>query len=187
MPDYALFLKCNGNSTNGNFEENKRPRKPVNRFWDEVRSIGGVLTGQSRRSNANARKIELAAPKNAPFDNVYFAVNTSPTTSKLVDISFMCGIHLAVKGNAATVAAPFRDVNGEIQAHLPNETRFTTILSDTGDSYQAIGPFTVVRDPGAQDEECVFHKLTIVATVRSSSGVKHEFSYDPDMDIELGL
>ena len=186
MPDYALFLKCDGNSKKGNFEENKKPRKPDTRYWDEVRVVAGVVTGQNRRSNSDARKIELVTPKTGTGDRVYFAVATDPAGTTLLNMSFMCGIHLGVKGNKATVASPFRQ-GGEIQAHLPNSTTFTTIRSWDGVEFQAIGPYTIVRDPSAADEECVFHKLTIVATVRSSAGTTREFSYDPDLDIELGL
>lgn len=188
MADYALFLRCDGNSKKGNFDENKKPRKPDARYWDEVQLVNGVLTGQNRKSNADARKMELVAPKGAPGDRVFFAVATGPAGAgtTLVNMSFMCGIHLAVKGNKATVASPFRQ-GGEIQAHLPNSNIFTTIKSWGGDEYQAIGAYTIVRDPNALDEECVFHKLTIVATVKSSAGVNREFSYDPDLDIELGL
>jgi hypothetical protein len=55
------------------------------------------------------------------------------------------------------------------------------------DTYDAIGPYTLIQDPAPlpQGSSCFF-KLTLIAAA-TKGAVNREFSYDPDMDVEMGL
>jgi hypothetical protein len=193
MPDYALFLKCNFNSIDGNFVDNPVPiRKPDARFWSEVQpGAGGVLTAVNQRFNADTKMLEATAAGANP-DKIYFAVQVvAPNNTVVRNISFMCGIQMNIRRNAATAASPFRQ-NGQIQVNLstaPNQQIQVPPLVGGGapDVYDAIGPYTLVRDPGAAPAgECCYYKLTVTSSIKNNTtGVIKEFSHDPDMDVEL--
>jgi hypothetical protein len=126
--------------------------------------------------------MEMTARSNVALtDKVYFAVNFTPNVT-LNSISFMCGLHPGMRASRTTVAAPFR-LNGEIQCDLESSA-FKTITVG-GDSFLAIGPYALFQDPGARPDDCCFYKLTLVARA-TNGGTTREFSYDPDMDIEIG-
>ena len=199
MADYALFLKCNFNP-HGNFVENTFQRDPDNRFWQQVdTSPAGVITPTpgTNRINADTRTVEMVArsippvgPAFTPTDKVYFAVLFVPPgpTPLPSSISFMCSINPIVRINKATKASPFRlgspSPSGVVQSNLTS-SRFSDIVV-SADTYKAIGPYELVKDPGAASRDCCFHKLTVVVSA-TNGGVTREFAYDPDMDIESGL
>ena len=184
MADYALFLRANFNSGDGNFEENPTPRNATRRFWDEVVVTGGgsVITPQNRIINADTRTMEMTARSVNPTDNVYFAVHFTPAVT-LNAISFMCALHPGMRASRATTAAPFRRA-GEIQCFLTSSNFKPINVGPT--VYQAIGPYALVKDPGGNPGDSCFYKLTLVATGTNAAGVTREFAYDPDMDIEVG-
>jgi hypothetical protein len=191
MADYALFLKCAFNK-NGNFHANTRQtRHPDRRFWSEVAtSTGGVISTVGNSSNADTTSMQMTA-RTTNTDRVYFAVAFTPggQPPQLNRISIMCAINPVVVGNNATVASPFRDPNDntKIQLFFFAAQPFKTIISGS-DAFMAIGPFDLNRDPDPQIQvgDCCFHKLTLVVNATRGPDTE-DFSYDPDMDIEMGL
>jgi len=165
---------------------------------------------ESTRINADTRTMEMVARRQPQeqelTDRVFFAVHldAGPGANPPVvsNIRFACSVHPGLKVSKSSVASPFRD-RGEVQSHLstiPNRIISSIDPENPGLPpiiYQAIGPYSLVRDPGGPGGpplrfECCFHKLTLVATatkpaVGGNPARTLEFAYDPDMDIEMGL
>jgi hypothetical protein len=130
---------------------------------------------------------------NGPTDKVYFAVKFDGgggAPPVLNSINFSCGVNPGISFNKATVASPFRlgtEINCLLTGHPGTKITSTSPFNPpTVDVYDAIGPFSLIRDPLAPVGSSCFFKLTVVAST-SRSPVNREFSYDPDMDIEMSL
>ena len=170
-----------------------------NRMVQDPANPGGPLTPSSTRINADTKTMELVAKTHPPTspnqltDRVYFAVCFAGNggVPNLNSITFSCGMNPTISFNTSTVASPFR-LGAEIQCLLTGRPPFTRISSadpfNSGsvDIYEAIGPYNLIKDPRAAQNTSCFFKLTVVANA-SRNGATREFSYDPDMDIELGL
>jgi hypothetical protein len=157
---------------------------------------------ESTRINADTRTMEMVARRDPLMtDRVFFAVHLDThgiNPPRITNIRFACSVHPGVKVSKSTVASPFRDGN-EIQCHLSTApTKFISSIDPENPLrppiiYSAIGSYPLTRDPGIglADSECCFHKLTVVATASRPNGpnpdIVHEFAYDPDMDVEMGL
>jgi hypothetical protein len=101
-------------------------------------------------------------------------------------------VNPTINFNKTTVASPFR-LGSEIQCLLTGHpaTKITStspFVPPTVDVYDAIGPYNLIKDPDITVPlgSSSFFKLTLVAAT-SRGGVNREFSYDPDMDVEMGL
>jgi hypothetical protein len=172
----------------------------TNRMVQDPTNPTGPLIPTSSRINADTKTMELVSrfhppkPGQKTTDKVYFAVNFAGgggAAPVLNGITFSCGMNPGINLNKASVASPFRR-GAEIQCLLTGGPPFKTITSADPknpakvDTYDAIGPYNLINDPIAVGGESCFFKLTVVASV-SRSGTNREFSYDPDMDIEMGL
>jgi hypothetical protein len=158
----------------------------------------GPLIPVSTRINADTKTMELVARPvppgpNGPTDRVYFAINFAGgggATPVLNSINFSCGVNPGINLNASTVASPFRlgtEINCLLTGHPGTKITSTSPFNPpTVDVYDAIGPFNLIRDPAAAVGTSCFFKLTVVAST-SRGTVNREFSYDPDMDIEMSL
>jgi len=171
------------------------------RMVQDPANPGGPLIATSTRINADTKTMELVArpippvpPSSEITDRIYFAVNFAGGgggVPVLNSISFSIGLNPTISFNTATVGSPFR-FGSEIQCLLTGRPPFTQITSvdpfnpASSDTYDAIGPYNLVKDPIAAVGTSCFFKLTVVAAV-SRGGVNREFSYDPDMDVEMGL
>jgi hypothetical protein len=171
----------------------------TNRMVQDPANPGGPLIPSSSRINADTKTMELIArthppvPPNPITDRIYFAINFAGGGANPVlnSITFSCGLNPGISFNTATVASPFR-LGAEIQCLLTGRPAFTRITSAdpfnpaSVDVYDAIGPYNLIKDPIAALRTSCFFKLTVVASA-SRAGTNREFSYDPDMDIEMSL
>jgi hypothetical protein len=171
----------------------------TNRMVQDPTNPKGPLIPVNSRINADTKTMEFVARTHPPTtgdptDRVFFAVcNSGGAAPVLNSITFSCGLNPGIGLNKSTVAAPFRD-GAEIQCLLTGRAPFTTITSADPsnpakvDTYDAIGPYNLIKDPDKtvpQGSSCFF-KLTLIASA-TRGGKTREFSYDPDMDIEMGL
>jgi hypothetical protein len=172
----------------------------TNRMVQDPTNPAGPLIPVSSRVNADTKTMELVARTHPPIapnpltDRVYFAVKFDGgggAPPVLNSITFSCGLNPGISFNTSTVASPFRD-GTEIQCLLTGRPAYTRITSTdpfnaaTVDVYDAIGPYHLIKDPTPDPGKSCFFKLTVVASA-SRGATNREFSYDPDMDIEMGL
>jgi len=169
-----------------------------NRMVQDPTNPGGPLIPMSSRINADTKTMELVARPvppgpNGATDKIYFAINFAGGGANPVlnSVTFSCGLNPGISFNTATVASPFR-LGLEIQCLLTGRPAYTRITSADPfnpasiDVYDAIGPYNLIKDPTAALRTSCFFKLTVVAS-SSRGGTNREFSYDPDMDVEMGL
>jgi len=171
----------------------------TNRMMQDPANPGGPLIPVSSRVNADTKTMELVARTHPPTspdfltDRVYFAVkfDGGGANPVLNSITFSCGLNPGISFNTSTVASPFRD-GIEIQCLLTGRAPYKKITSTDPfnpaivDVYDAIGPYHLIKDPTPDPGTSCFFKLTVVASASRGTTIR-EFSYDPDMDIEMGL